>query len=361
MSISSQVLEGEPAASSAPVPEVLFREARRRRRRRWLATAVAALGVATTTTLVAHRPSGPSLNRNTPASSASPSHQASTVTCERAAVPAQAVQEIELYAKERYKRAASHFADHLITEYIGCISGGASWDPCGRGGCIAQSIVFDTWVSSSQIDRLKTQLQATGLFAKVLTMSVPGCSTSRAVGSCTPPTTPQSPPRDEPRGSTSGAASGTAVPATASYGRGRFVFKVAFVAKPTHSFHLTHRSKGVESGTVYRSRFASSYGNGSEMVAVVETTQRPSDACQVVHILLPGPQRRCPTADIRNRTIPPGASRVTVFHGVWRCPAKLCEGFLGAVAILQAKMLYYVGISGADRTTVEQVVGSLSP
>ena len=133
---------------------------------------------------------------------------------------------------------------------------------------------------------------------------------------------------------------------------------MSFLAKPTAT-RQESRITGVVAGTDYQAHFTSTYGTGGEIAAVVQLVQRPSDTCKVVHALLHG-TLRCPTADIRNRRMPPGTSRVTLFHEIGRCPAKLCNGYLGAVAILQAKMVYYVGLSGTDRPTVEQVLRSLS-
>jgi hypothetical protein len=124
------------------------------------------------------------------AAGASESAPPDRATCERVTPAPQQALEIELYVKKDDKRAANDYEDKVVSEYVNCAPGGSSWDDCGRNGCLATSMVFDTWVSSTQIGRLKKQFQATGLFAKVVEMPVPGCSTSDAEGSCTPPTAP---------------------------------------------------------------------------------------------------------------------------------------------------------------------------
>jgi hypothetical protein len=144
---------------------------------------------------------------------------------------------------------------------------------------------------------------------------------------------------------------------------------VSFLAKPRHYFerHPTgptgRRLASIISDSRYQATFSSGYGTGAEIVAIVELARRPTDTCQVVRILLRGPTVKCPTptARRRNRKIPPGPHAFTVIHTVVRCPVKSCTGYGGAIAILQGKMLYYVSISSAGRTTVERVQGSLSP
>jgi hypothetical protein len=104
--------------------------------------------------------------------------------------PRQQALEIELYVKKKDERAAGAYMDKVINEYAECAPGGSSWDHCGRDGCLAMSMVFNAWVSPKQTVRLKKQFESTGLFVKVVEMPVPGCSTSHASGSCTPPKTP---------------------------------------------------------------------------------------------------------------------------------------------------------------------------
>lgn len=158
-----------------------------------------------------------------------------------------------------------------------------------------------------------------------------------------------------------------AIPPATSYGHGPFAFKVTFLAKPGHHFerHPTGPTgrplASIVADSRYQATFSSEYGTGTEIVAVVELARRPTDTCQVVRLLFHGPTPKCPTTRVRNRKIPPGSHVFTVLHTVVRCPVKSCEGYAGAIAILHGKMLYYVSIENAGRTTVERVQGSLSP
>ena len=166
-----------------------------------------------------------------------------------------------------------------------------------------------------------------------------------------------------------GAASGTTadgVPRAALYGHRGFAFVVSFLAAPTHHFTRRpyeatgrRRETAIVAGSRYEATFSSRYGRGTEVVAVVKLAKRPMSTCELVHTLLPG--GRCPTTRIRDVGIPPGRQQVTVFHVVFSCPAKVCEGQGGAVAILRGKTVYYASVSNAARTTIEQVLDSLSP
>lgn len=101
------------------------------------------------------------------AAGASESAPPKRVTCEQVSPPPQQALEIELYVKKKDERAAHDYMDKVINEYVDCAPGGSSWDHCGRDGCLATSMVFNAWVSPTQIERLKKQFEATGLFANV--------------------------------------------------------------------------------------------------------------------------------------------------------------------------------------------------
>lgn len=165
--------------------------------------------------------------------------------------------------------------------------------------------------------------------------------------------------------SSAGAASSAAsaapgkhvVPPPASYGHGRFEFRVSFLAKPRHRFVRSRRPPGssATAGDVVakvqdQAAFSSPKGSGTELVGVIELAHRPRDTCQVMQTVLHTSPTVCPALHGHR-----------LLHSVVRCPPTSCTGYSGDEIFLRGKMIYVVAIIGGDRHAVDAVLRSFSP
>ena len=111
---------------------------------------------------------------------------AAAAACRKATSEPSTQQPVEIVVTEKPGGASA--GESYLTKFVN-LNGTCA--PSGSGGPNTDSFTFAPNVTAARATKVAEEIKATGLFAQVMEMTVPGCTTPGAgTGSCTPPTGP---------------------------------------------------------------------------------------------------------------------------------------------------------------------------
>jgi hypothetical protein len=111
---------------------------------------------------------------------------AAAAACDRATSQPSTQQPVEIAVTE--KQGGISAGESYLTKFANL---NGSCAPSGSGGPTTDSFTFAPNVTAARATKIAEDMRDTGLFAEVMEMTVPACTTrGLGTGSCTPPTDP---------------------------------------------------------------------------------------------------------------------------------------------------------------------------